>query len=76
MKNYEILKHYKKSDLRRLAKGKTSEIVGIDSEKILIDLSKVLGNYESIRNNVEFRKPPNQAVPKPIHIIQFGYILS
>ncbi|KAF5421201.1 MAG: hypothetical protein C5S44_07100 [Candidatus Methanocomedens sp.] len=62
MKNYEILKHYKKSDLRRLAKGKTSEIVGIDSEKILIDLSKVLGNYESIKNNVEFRKPPTNTI--------------
>jgi len=62
MKNYEILKHYKKSDLRRLAKGKTSEIVGIDSEKILINLSKVLGNYESIKNNVEFRKPPTHTI--------------
>ena len=62
MKNYEILKHYKKSDLRRLAKGKTSEIVGIDYEKILINLSKVRGNYESIRNNVEFRKPPTHTI--------------
>ncbi|KAF5426599.1 hypothetical protein C5S42_07120 [Candidatus Methanomarinus sp.] len=62
MKNYEILKHYKKSDLRRLAKGKTSEIVGIDSEKILVNLSKVLGNYESIKNNVEFRKPPTHTI--------------
>lgn len=62
MKNYEILKHYKKSDLRKLAKGKTSEIVGMDSEKILSNLSKVLGNYESIRNNVEFRKPPGHTI--------------
>ena len=62
MKNDKILSTYKKSDLRRLAKGKTSEIVGIDYEKILINLSKVLGNYESIRNNIEFRKPPVHAI--------------
>ncbi|MFW9877008.1 MAG: SAP domain-containing protein [Candidatus Thorarchaeota archaeon] len=58
MKNIDILNQYNKSDLRRLAKGKISEIVGIDSDKILTNLSRVLGNYESIRNNIEFRKPP------------------
>jgi hypothetical protein len=62
MKNYEILKHYKKHDLKKLAKGKTAEIVGIDSEKILLNLSKILGNYESIKNNVEFRKPPAHTI--------------
>ncbi len=58
MKNIEVLGQYKKSDLRRIAKGKISEIVGMNPEKILNDLSKVLGNYESIKNNIEFRKPP------------------
>jgi len=58
MENFEILSQYSRGDLRKLAKGKISEIVGIDAEKILLDLSKVLGNYESIKNNVEFRQPP------------------
>ena len=79
MKNYEILKSYKKSDLRKLAKGKISEIVGMDSEKILANLSKVLGNYESIRNNIEFRKPPVNTILEVLlvaanHIVKFDYL--
>jgi hypothetical protein len=66
MKNIEILSQYNKSDLRKLAKGKISEIVGIDADKILTHLSKVLGNYESIRNNIEFRKPPVHTILETI----------
>ncbi len=62
MKNFEILSQYNRRDLRKLAKGKISEIVGINSEKVLINLSKILGNYESIRNNIEFRKPPAHTI--------------
>lgn len=62
MNNYEILRSYSKGDLRRLAKGKISEIVGLDADKILKDLSRVLGNYESIKRNVEFRVPPTETI--------------
>ncbi|MDP2181852.1 MAG: hypothetical protein Q8K99_04695 [Actinomycetota bacterium] len=62
MNNYEILERYSRGDLRRLAKGKISEIVGLDANKILKDLSRVLGNYESIRRNVEFRTPPADTI--------------
>ena len=37
MNNFEILKDYSRGDLRRLAKGKISEIVGLDADKILRD---------------------------------------
>jgi len=60
--NFEILQNYSKGDLRRLAKGKISEIVGLDAEKILRDLSRVLGNYESIKRNIEFRMPPADTI--------------
>lgn len=62
MNNFEILKDYSKGDLRRLAKGKISEIVGLDADKILRDLSKVLGNYESVKRNTEFRTPPTDTI--------------
>ncbi len=62
MNNFEILKDYSKGDLRRLAKGKISEIVGLDADKILRDLSRVLGNYESVKRNIEFRTPPTDTV--------------
>jgi len=62
LENFEILQHYSKADLRRLAKGKISEIVGMDANKILHDLSRVLGNYESIKNNVDFRTPPAHTI--------------
>jgi len=60
--NFEILQDYNKGDLRRLAKGKISEIVGLDADKILRDLSRVLGNYESVKHNIEFRTPPTDTV--------------
>ncbi len=62
MNNYEILQNYSRTDLRRLAKGKISEIVGLDADKILRDLSRVLGNYESIKRNLEFRNPPADTI--------------
>src|SRR5665647_409912 len=62
MNNFEILKDYSKGDLRRLAKGKISEIVGLDADKILLDLSRVLGNYESVKRNIEFRTPPSDTI--------------
>lgn len=62
MNNFEILKDYSKGDLRRLAKGKISEIVGLDADKILRDLSRVLGNYESVKRNIEFRTPPTDTI--------------
>lgn len=62
MNNYEILQRYSRGDLRRLAKGKISEIVGLDADKVLRDLSKVLGNYESVKRNVEFRMPPTDTI--------------
>lgn len=62
MNNFEILKDYSKGDLRRLAKGKISEIVGLDADKILRDLSRVLGNYESVKRNIEFRTPPSDTI--------------
>lgn len=60
--NFEILLNYSKGDLRRLAKGKISEIVGLDADKVLRDLSRVLGNYESIKRNIEFRMPPTDTI--------------
>jgi len=42
MKNVEILSQYNKSDLRKIAKGKISEIVGIDADKILTHLTRLL----------------------------------
>jgi hypothetical protein len=76
MKNQIILSQYSRSDLRKLAKGKISEIVGLDAERILVDLSKVLGNYESIKNNVEFRQPPVHTILEvvfeaPDHAVRF-----
>jgi len=62
MDNYSILQHYSRTDLRRLAKGKISEIVGLDANKILVDLSRVLGNYESVKRHVEFRTPPADTI--------------
>lgn len=62
MNNFEILSNYSKGDLRRLAKGKISEIVGLDADKVLRDLSRVLGNYESIKRNIEFRMPPTDTI--------------
>ncbi|MEZ5125309.1 MAG: hypothetical protein R2826_03550 [Thermoleophilia bacterium] len=62
MNNFDILKDYSKGDLRRLAKGKISEIVGLDADKILRDLSRVLGNYESVKRNIEFRTPPTDTI--------------
>ena len=62
MNNFEILQNYSRGDLRRLAKGKISEIVGLDATKILHDLSRVLGNYESVKRNVEFRNPPADTI--------------
>lgn len=75
MNNFEILKDYSKGDLRRLAKGKISEIVGLDSDKILRDLSRVLGNYESVKRNIEFRSPPTDTILEvlldaPGHVIR------
>jgi len=60
--NFEILQNYSKGDLRRLAKGKISEIVGLDSDKVLRDLSRVLGNYESVKRSIEFRTPPTDTI--------------
>jgi hypothetical protein len=60
--NFEILLNYSKGDLRRLAKGKISEIVGLDADKVLRDLSRVLGNYESVKRNIEFRMPPTDTI--------------
>lgn len=62
MNNFEILQGYSRGDLRRLAKGKISEIVGLDADKVLRDLSRVLGNYESIKRNIEFRTPPSDTI--------------
>ncbi|MDZ4177868.1 MAG: hypothetical protein U1E29_01335, partial [Coriobacteriia bacterium] len=62
MNNYDVLQGYSKGDLRRLAKGKISEIVGLDADKILRDLSRVLGNYESVKRHVEFRNPPADTI--------------
>ncbi len=79
--NFEILRDYSKGDLRRLAKGKISEIVGLDADKILRDLSRVLGNYESVKRNIEFRTPPTDTVLEvlldaPEHRIQTDNLKS
>jgi hypothetical protein len=81
MNNFEILKDYSKGDLRRLAKGKISEIVGLDADKILRDLSRVLGNYESVKRNIEFRTPPTDTILEvlleaPEHRIQVDGLKS
>lgn len=81
MNNFEILKDYSRGDLRRLAKGKISEIVGLDADKILRDLSRVLGNYESVKRNIEFRTPPTDTILEVLldareHRIQTDYLKS